>query len=130
VATFGIASALFALDHALSSVLLHAGVTGKHAASKWLSRVGVACFGLLHVVAAPLLFAFDASQLATTSHAALEAAAKAEIPARQRVQVVGIGLSNPSIALLVWRDGVLRALVPPKIGGHVLVKHEVGPMRI
>jgi hypothetical protein len=39
-------------------------------------------------------------------------------------------VDDPSIALVVWRDGALRALEPPEIGREVLLKHQAGPMGI
>lgn len=219
---------------ALALVLLHAGSKGPGTALAALpARAGVGLFALVHVVLAPAVFAFDARLLATQSHAAMAAASSAEIPAREGVHVVGIGLSDPlvgmylgatlwlapradprprivqllsmsghdhrvkrtdprtleievmggallegafesvvrspdaplragdviplgaesveildddhgrptrfavtldrpvddpAIALVVWRDGGLRALAPPAVGEEVLLKHEVGPM--
>ena len=220
---------------ALSLLLLHAGSRAQSALSSWLARAGLALFGLAHVVFAPLLFAFSAWQLATSSHAALEAAVKAELPVRAGMTVAGIGLADPqvgmylpwsialaprpeprpvaiqllstsahdhvvkrtgersleisilngallegafeslfrpenaplrvgdrlplgawtveilderagrptrfsvsfdrsvddpSIALLIWKDGALRSLAAPSLGERVLVKHEPGPMGI
>ena len=219
----------------LSVVLLHAAYEAKSAIVTWLSRIGVAAFGLIHVALAPLAFAFGAWQLAATSHAALDAAAKAEIPARPGLHVLGIGLADPligmylpaslylaprpeprpvavqllstsahdhrlertadrsleitvlngallegaleslfrpesaplrvgdrlplgawtvqilaeragkptrfsvlfdrsldepTLSLLIWKDGALRSLPVPRLGAHVLVKHELGPMGI
>jgi hypothetical protein len=221
---------------ALAVVLLRAGrrATGTGLVS-WPARLGVGLFALVHVVLGPLLFAVGSAQLASSSHAALDLASKAQIPAREGVSVVGIGLSDPlvgmylgsalwiaprpeprprvvdllsmsshdhrikrrddrtleiaivggtmledafervvrasdaplrtgdvialgawtvrilddiqgqptrfsvtfdcpvddpSIALVVWQDGALRALEPPAIGSEVLLKHQVGPMGI
>jgi len=224
-----------ALAPALSLVLLHAGRAAKSVALTWFARAGVALFGLVHGALAPLSFAFFARQLASSSHTALEIAARAEIPARPGLAVAGIGLADPlvgmylpaslylaprpkplpvavqllstsahdhwvkrveerkleitvidgallegtfealfrpesaplrvgdrapvgnwvvqileersgrptrfsvsfdrplddpSLALLVWKDGGLRALPAPRIGEGVLVKHELGPMGI
>ena len=218
----------------LSVVLFHAGIKAKSALVTWVARAGVALFGVVHVALAPLSFAFGGWQLATSSHAALEAAAKAEIPNRAGMTVVGIGLADPligmylpaslalarpkphpvavhllstsahdhrlertadrslevtvlngallegaleslfrpesaplhvgdrlplsawtvhileeragrptrfsvsfdrslddsSLAFLIWKDGALRSLPVPRLGAHVLVKHELGPMGI
>ncbi|WP_394820743.1 hypothetical protein [Pendulispora albinea] len=85
---------------ALAVVLLHAGVKGNRAALAALpARAGVAIFGLVHIVLGPLLFAFGAAQLASSSHAALAAAVRAEIPARDGVNVVGIGLADPLVGM-------------------------------
>jgi hypothetical protein len=88
-----------AIASALSVVLLHASSQAEPATFTWLARAGVALFGLIHVVLAPLSFAFGAWQLAGSSHAALDAASKAEIPVRAGVSVVGIGLSDPLIGM-------------------------------
>jgi hypothetical protein len=225
-----------AICSALALILLRAGTRGTASALAALpARVGVALFALVHLLLGPLWFAFNAARLASTSHAALLSASRAEIPARPDVNVVGIGLSDPlvgmylgsalwiaarpeprpravyllsmsahdhrvrrtddrtleltvlngallegafesvfrspstplhagdvvpfgawtariladtagrptrfsvtfdrsvddpSIALLVWRDGALRALAPPALGQAVLVTHERGPMGI
>jgi hypothetical protein len=224
-----------AVTAALSVVLLHAGSKAAPAIVTLLARAGVALFGLVHVVLAPLLFAFGAWQLTTSSHAALSAAEKAEIPARAGMTVAGIGLADPligmylpvslyvaprpeprpttvqllsisahdhrlkrtgersleltilngallegafeslfrpaseplrvgdrlplgawtveileessgrptrfsvlfdrslddpTLTLLIWKDGALRSLSPPSLGQQVLVKHELGPMGI
>ena len=37
---------------------------------------------------------------------------------------------DPTIALLIWRDGALRSLAVPSLGEQVFVKHELGPMGI
>jgi hypothetical protein len=37
-------------------------------------------------------------------------------------------LDDPSMVFLVWKEKALRALVPPRVGQDVLVKHEPGPM--
>ncbi|HEX3852072.1 MAG TPA: hypothetical protein VHW01_13965 [Polyangiaceae bacterium] len=37
-------------------------------------------------------------------------------------------VDDPSLAFLIWKDKALRALVPPKVGEQVLIKHEDGPM--
>ena len=220
---------------ALAVLLLNAGRAAKSVALTWLARVGAAVFGLVHVVLAPLSFAFFCRQLASSSHAAMDIASKAQIPARPGVAVAGIGLADPllgmylpmtlcfaprpeprpmamqllsmsahdhwvkrtdernleiaivdgallegpfealfrpegapfrigdrvaagswtvrileensgrptrfsvsfdrslddpSLALLIWKDGGLRALAAPRIGDRVLVKHELGPMGI
>jgi hypothetical protein len=39
-------------------------------------------------------------------------------------------VDDPSIALIVWQDGQIRALPPPSVGSEVLVKHQSGPMGI
>jgi hypothetical protein len=88
-----------AVAAALASVLLHAGSKAKPMIFTWLARAGVALFGFIHVVCAPLSFAFGAWQLAVTSHTALGAAAKAEIPARPGVAVAGIGLADPLVGM-------------------------------
>jgi hypothetical protein len=221
---------------ALAVVLLRAGAKGSGTALAALpARAGVGLFALTHLVLGPLVFAVNGASLASSSHAAMAAVSKAEIPARTDVNVVGIGLSDPlvgmylapalwlaprpeprprsvellsmsshdhrvkrtddrtleitvvdgalledafeyvvrprtallragdvvplgawtvrvldddagrptrfsvtldrsvddpSIALIIWRDGALRALAPPRVGDEVLVKHEVGPMGI
>ncbi|HEY0469583.1 MAG TPA: hypothetical protein VGC79_35580, partial [Polyangiaceae bacterium] len=84
---------------ALSLVILHAGSQGKGVISRWLARAGVALFGLVHVALAPLSFAFGAWQLAESSHVALDAAAKAEIPSLAGMTVAGIGLADPLIGM-------------------------------
>jgi hypothetical protein len=85
---------------ALAVVLVHAGRRGS---ASWLAllpaRAGVALFGVLHVVAFPLLFAYGGAQLAWTSHAALAAASTAEIPVRPGVRLYGIGLSDPLVGM-------------------------------
>ena len=88
-----------ALAPALSVVLLYAGRVAQSVIGTWLARAGVALFGLIHVVLAPLSFAFGAWQLASTSHAAMDAAANAEIPARPGQAVVGIGLADPLVGM-------------------------------
>ena len=88
-----------AIAPALSVVLLHAGARGQHALSTLLARAGVALYALVHGLLGPLWFAYNAQQLAATSHTALAAAQHAEIPARPGVQVVGIGLSDPLIGM-------------------------------
>jgi len=225
----------FALAPALSVLLMYAGSAAQSLSATWFARAGVALFGLVHLVLAPLSFAFGAWQLASTSHAAMDAAAKAEIPARPGLAVLGIGLADPlvgmylpaslylaprpeprpsavhllstsahdhllqrtgertlevaivdgallegpleslfrpesaplragdrlplgawtvqilqeiagrptrfavsfdrslddpSLSFLIWKDGGLRALAPPRVGERVLVKHEPGPMGI
>ena len=219
----------------LAVVILHAGRIGQPVIFTWLARAGVALFALVHVALAPLSFAFGAWQFATSSHAALDAAAKAEIPVRPGLVVAGIGLADPlvgmylpsslyiaprleprptalqllstsahdhlvkrtddrsleitvlngallegaleflfrpesaplragdrlplgawtvhileesagrptrfsvlfdrslddpSVALLIWKDGALRSLAAPSLGKQVLVKHQLGPMGI
>ncbi|HKO51111.1 MAG TPA: hypothetical protein VJV79_25555 [Polyangiaceae bacterium] len=84
---------------ALSVVFLHAGRSPKPAIASGLARTGSALFGLVHGLLAPVLFAFGAWQLASSSHAALEAAAKAEIPVRPGVMVAGIGLADPLVGM-------------------------------
>jgi hypothetical protein len=37
-------------------------------------------------------------------------------------------LEDPSFAFVIWKDGALRALLLPKIGDEVFVRHEPGPM--
>jgi hypothetical protein len=169
---------------ALALVLLRAGgVTRGRAAPEGAAlpdRLGVGLLALFHVVLAPLVFAIGGAQLASSSHAALALASKADIPAREGVEVAGIGLSDPlvgmylgsslwmaprpeprpraawiarilddvegrptrflvtfdrsaddpSLALVVWQDGELRAFRPPAQGDEVLVKHQSGPMGI
>ncbi len=224
---------------ALSLVLLRAGGATRGRAAPagppLPVRLGVGLLALLHVVLAPILFGASGAQLASSSHAALTLASKAEIPARAGINVVGIGLSDPlvgmylssslwiaprpqprpravnllsmsshdhrvtrtgdrtlevaivggtmledafenvvrsrdeplrtgdvvplgewtvrilddvggrptrfsvafdrsvddpSIALVVWQDGQLRALPPPAVGSAVFVKHQTGPMGI
>jgi hypothetical protein len=221
---------------ALGVVLLRSGSRAPgQTASAWPARAGVGLFALVHVVLGPLLFAVGSAQLAWSSRAALALTSKAEIPAREGVNVIGIGLSDPllgmylgsslwiaarpeprprvvdlltmsshdhritrtdektleiaivggtmledafervvrgsdaplrtgdvvpldtwtvrilddvegrptrfsltfdrpvddpSIALVVWQDGALRALEPPAIGHQVLLKHQAGPMGI
>jgi len=88
-----------ALAPSLAVVLLHAGRAAEPLVFTWLSRAGVALFGFIHVVLAPLSFAFGTWQLANSSHAAMEAATKAEIPARQGLAVAGIGLADPLIGM-------------------------------
>ena len=88
-----------ALAPSLAVVLLHAGRAAGPLVFTWLARAGVALFGFIHVVLAPLSFAFGTWQLANSSHAAMEAATKAEIPARQGLAVVGIGLADPLIGM-------------------------------
>jgi hypothetical protein len=88
-----------ALAPALSVVLLHAGRAAGPLVVTWLGRLGVALFGLVHVALAPLSFVFGAWQLATSSHVAMDAAAKAEIPARPGLAVVGIGLADPLVGM-------------------------------
>jgi len=88
-----------ALAPALSVLLLHAGRAAESVALTWLARAGVALFALVHVALAPLSFAFGAWQLASTSHLAMDAATKAEIPARPGLAVVGIGLADPLIGM-------------------------------
>jgi hypothetical protein len=39
-------------------------------------------------------------------------------------------VDDPSIAIVEWKDGALRALPAPAVGGEVLVRHERGPMGI
>jgi hypothetical protein len=84
---------------ALSIVLHHAWARAQGGPGLWLSRLGVGVFGVVHLVLAPLSFAFGAWQLSTSSHAALAAASRAEIPARAGVTVVGIGLADPLVGM-------------------------------
>ena len=224
-----------ALSAGLAVILLHAGRAAQPAILTWLARAGVALFALVHVVLAPLSFAFGAWQLAASSRAALKAAANAEIPVRAGMTVAGIGLADPligmylpaslliarrpeprpvamhllstsahdhrlkrtsersleitvldgtllegaleflfrpasaplragelvplaawtvqileesagrpsrfsvafdrslddpSLTFLIWKDGALRSLAPPRLGEELLVKHEAGPMGI
>jgi len=217
----------------LAVILLHAGRKSQGGAPLLVARVGVGFLGLVHVVLAPLLFAFSAENLAATSHAGIAAASNAEIPARAGLSVIGIGLSDPlvgmylsaslyiaprpeprpssvqllsmsahdhrvartddrtleisvlggtmlegaldylfrpasaplhvgdtlpigawsvrildetdgrparfavrfdrsvddpQLAFVIWKNGALRALVPPKVGAELLVRHEDGPM--
>lgn len=110
---------------ALRGFLLR-GATRGRAASAGAALSARLCVGLLalfHVVLAPLLFAIGGAQLASSSHAALALASKAEIPAREGVEVAGIGLSDPLV-------GEIRAFRPPAQGDVVLVKHQSGPMGI
>jgi hypothetical protein len=37
---------------------------------------------------------------------------------------------DPTLSLLIWQAGALRALAVPGLGQQVLVKHELGPMGI
>jgi hypothetical protein len=39
-------------------------------------------------------------------------------------------VDDRSLAFLIWQGGALRALIPPRLGEQVLVKHELGPMGI
>ncbi len=87
----------------LAVVILHAGRRGKPVLFTWLARAGAALFGFVHGVLGPLSFAFGAWQLASSSHAALAAAAKAEIPARAGLVVAGIGLADPLIGMYLPR---------------------------
>jgi hypothetical protein len=84
---------------ALSVMLAHAGSKASSGLIALSARAGVALFGLIHVALAPLLFAFSAWQLTTSSQAALRAAEKAEIPARAGTIVAGIGLGDPLIGM-------------------------------
>jgi len=79
---------------ALAIVLLRAG-------AGLPARAGVAVFGVLHVLVAPVLFVFGAQQLASSSHAARAVAARAEIPVGEGASVVGIGLSDPLVGMYV-----------------------------
>jgi hypothetical protein len=85
---------------ALAVVLLRAGgrALGSPLAA-WPARLGVGLFALVHVVLGPLLFAAGATQLASSSRTALALASKAEIPAREGIHVLGIGLSDPSLGM-------------------------------
>ncbi|WP_394831184.1 hypothetical protein LVJ94_32200 [Pendulispora rubella] len=82
---------------ALAIALLHAGAGVP-------ARAGVAVFGFLHLIVAPALFAFGAQQLTSSSHAARALAARAEIPAREGVNIVGIGLSDPLVGMYLASD--------------------------
>ncbi|WP_394834803.1 hypothetical protein LVJ94_50735 [Pendulispora rubella] len=87
---------------ALAIVLLHAGARVDRATPVWrlpAARTGIGLFGLLHIVVAPLLFAASAKKLASVSHTAMDVAARAEIPARDGVNVVGIGMSDPILSM-------------------------------
>jgi hypothetical protein len=89
-----------AIVSGLSFVLLRGWTKGAHTFIGALpARVGVALFGISHVVLAPLSFAFGGAQLASTSHAALAAASRAEIPTGAGVNVLGIGLSDPLVGM-------------------------------
>ena len=37
-------------------------------------------------------------------------------------------IDDPTLAFVVWQNKALRALLPPKVGEQVVVKHEAGPM--
>jgi hypothetical protein len=39
-------------------------------------------------------------------------------------------VDDPSIAIVQWKDGALRALPAPVVGREVLVRHERGPIGI
>ncbi|WP_394841870.1 hypothetical protein LZC95_32945 [Pendulispora brunnea] len=97
----------------LSVVLLRAG-------AGLPARAGVAVFGLLHVVLAPVLFAFGAQQLATSSHAARTAAVGAELPAREGVSVVGIGLADPLVGMYLLPNLVIARPKPLPRTTHLL----------
>lgn len=84
---------------ALSIVLHHAGARVEAGLRLWLSRFGVVVFGFVHLILAPVSFAFGAWQLAASSHAALAAASRAEIPVRAGLTVVGIGLADPLVGM-------------------------------
>lgn len=84
---------------ALAVLLLHAGRRADPLILTWLARAGVALFGLVHVVLAPVTFGFSAWLLTTSSRAALAAVAKAEIPLRAGVVVAGIGLADPLVGM-------------------------------
>jgi len=88
-----------ALAPALAVVLLHAGRRATPMVLTWFARFGVALFGVIHIALAPLSFANFARQLASSSHAALELAANAEISARPGLMVVGIGLADPLVGM-------------------------------
>jgi len=88
-----------AVAPALSVVLMHAGRAAKPMLSTWFARAGVVLFGLAHVALGPFVFVNFARQLAATSHAAIDIASKAEIPARPGVTVVGIGLADPLVGM-------------------------------
>ena len=87
---------------ALTTVLQHAWQRAERGVKVWAARLSVLLFGFVHVLLAPLSFAFGAWTLATTSHAALAAAAQAEIPVRPGLTVVGIGLSDPLVGMYLW----------------------------
>ncbi|MEI9947836.1 MAG: hypothetical protein WDO74_02380 [Pseudomonadota bacterium] len=110
-----------AIAAALAVVLLHAGSKGQPALVTWFARAGVLLFGLAHVVLAPLSFAFGAWQLATSSHAALEAASKAEIPARAGMTVAGIGLADPLVGMYLPASLYLAPRPEPRpVAVHLL----------
>jgi len=88
-----------AVAAALAVLLMHAGRKAEPMIFTWLARAGVALFGLVHIVLSPVSFAFGAWQLATTSHTALDVAAKAEVPSRPGMAVAGIGLADPLIGM-------------------------------
>ena len=87
------------ISAALSVLLMYAGRKAEPIIFTWLARAGVGLFGLVHVVLAPVSFAFSAWLMASSSHAALAAAAKAEIPVRAGMIVAGIGLADPLIGM-------------------------------
>jgi hypothetical protein len=39
-------------------------------------------------------------------------------------------VDDPSIAIVQWKDGALRALPAPRVGSEVLLRHERGPIGI
>lgn len=85
---------------ALAIIFLHAVKRGSSLPFiDFPARAGVVLFAFVHVVIAPLAFAFGAGRLASTSHAALAAASAAEIPARAGLRVYGIGLSDPLVGM-------------------------------
>jgi hypothetical protein len=99
------------ISAALAIVLLHAGAKESGAAlGAWAARAGVAVFGLVHLVLGPLWFGVNGSALASSSHEALAVASRAEIPARDDVDVVGIGLSDPLVGM--YLSGSLRVARP------------------
>lgn len=106
---------------ALSLVLLTELRAVSGALSKALWRVGVGCFGFVHLLFAPLSFAFGSYNLNVSSHAALAAAANAQIPARPGVSVAGIGLSDPLIGMYLGPALYLAPRpAPPPSALHLL----------
>ncbi len=39
-------------------------------------------------------------------------------------------VDDPSIGLVIWKDGAIRTLPAPAIGQEVLVRRELGPTRL
>lgn len=96
---------------AFSVLLLYTGAAAKTLISTILARMAVALFGLIHLVLAPLSFAFGAWQMATTSHAAMAAAAKAELPPRPGLRAIGLGLADPLVGMYLSQS--LKIARPP-----------------